>query len=61
VEGLKDDKVAYRLFPVMVGLFKMHFLPGPGKDPLQEKLAPLMAKYIKEAFLKELGTGSTPQ
>jgi hypothetical protein len=38
----------------------MHFLPGPGKDSLQEKLALFMAKYMKEAFLKELGAGSTP-
>jgi len=59
-KGVKDGKVVYRLFPVMVGLFEMHFLSGPGKDPLQERLAPLMAKYIKEAFLKELGDREHP-
>jgi Pyruvate/2-oxoacid:ferredoxin oxidoreductase delta subunit len=59
-KGVKEGKVVYRLFPVMVGLFEMHFLPGPGKDPLQEKLAPFMAKYVEEAFLKELGDRKYP-
>ncbi|MEM2213721.1 MAG: 4Fe-4S binding protein [Candidatus Nezhaarchaeales archaeon] len=58
--GSRDGNVAYRLFPVMVGLFEMHFLPGPGNDPLQPKLAPLLAKYFKEAFYKELGDRRHP-
>ncbi|MCS7130898.1 MAG: 4Fe-4S binding protein [Archaeoglobaceae archaeon] len=53
--GERKGKVEYRLFPIVVGLAEMHFLPGPGKDPLQEKLAPLFYRYHKEGFLDEIG------
>lgn len=54
-KGERDGKVQYRLFPVIVGLSEMPFLPGPGNDPRQEKLAPLYARYWREGFLDELG------
>jgi len=51
----KTGKTYYRLFPVIVGFSEMPFLPGLGKDPRQEKLAPLWYKYRKEGFLDEIG------
>ncbi|MDW7990382.1 MAG: hypothetical protein RMH75_06970 [Archaeoglobaceae archaeon] len=56
-KGEKDGKTHYRLFPIIVGLFEMHFLPGFGKDPLQEKLAPLFSNIRKKVFLTKLGIG----
>ncbi|MCX8152238.1 MAG: 4Fe-4S binding protein [Archaeoglobaceae archaeon] len=59
-KGERRGKIEYRLFPIIVGLFEMHFLPGPGKDPLQEKLAPLLWRYQKEGFLDEIGARNYP-
>ena len=59
-KGEKDGEVYYRLFPVIVGFAETPFWPGLGKDPRQEKLAPLWAKYRKEGFLDELGDRKKP-
>ncbi|MCS7139589.1 MAG: 4Fe-4S binding protein [Candidatus Nezhaarchaeota archaeon] len=54
-KGEEEGKVYYRLLPVVVGFAEAPFYPGQGKDPRQEKLAPLWVKYWKEGFLYELG------
>ncbi len=59
-KGEKDGKTYYRLFPVIVGFAETPFWSGYGKDPRQEKLAPLWAKYRKEGFLDELGDREKP-
>lgn len=54
-KGERDGKTYYRLFPTVVGLSEMQFLPGPKNEAMQRKLAPLFWKYHKEGFLHELG------
>jgi len=54
-KGERSGEVYYRLFPTVVGLFEMQFLPGPRNEEMQRKLAPFFWKYHKEAFLHELG------
>lgn len=54
-KGEKEGKIYYRLFPSIFGLFEVHFLPGLGKDPLQDELAKLFWRYQKEGFLDEIG------
>lgn len=54
-KGERGGKVVYRLFPVIVGLAEMQFLPGPRNEAMQRKIAPLFRKYQKEGFLDELG------
>ncbi len=54
-KGERRGRVEYRLFPVIVGLSEMQFLPGPRNEAMQRKLAPLFRQYQKEGFLDELG------
>jgi|Deesub1362A_J573_1020465.scaffolds.fasta_scaffold00850_12 ferredoxin len=55
----KKGKTIYRLLPVVIGWFETPFFKGPGKDPRQEKLAPLWDEYWKEAWLDEIGDRGT--
>ena len=59
-KGEKGDETVYRLLPIIVGWAETPFLPGPGKDSRQEKLAPLWDKYRIDAFLDEVGDRNTP-
>ncbi|MEM3896346.1 MAG: 4Fe-4S binding protein [Archaeoglobaceae archaeon] len=54
-KGERKGRIEYRLFPVVVGLSEMQFLPGPRNEEIQRKLAPLFRRYQKEGFLDEIG------